>query len=540
MFANLPLKTKMLAVAAAALVGMLAVGTIGAFSQRSHAYAEREALLRSVVQSTRSQLAYFEKLEKEGKLSREEAQAQARELVRNARYAGTEYIFIFDTAGNSLLLPSAPEKENKPMMDAKDADGVPYVSHLIDAAKKGGDFVHYKFVRLGGTVAADKTSYAELVPQWDWAIGTGMYVDDVAAAFRKELLTSLAIVAALTLGVFGLVVVIGRSVIAQIGGEPGHAVAIMKQVAEGDLRMSVPSAAAGSVLAELNALIGKLRSIVQEITSGADRIATASQEISVTSSTVAEGAHQQSDSAQTMAAAMEELTVSISHISEHAAQTEQHARGAAEHAEAGKEQVQNATMQMRDLAGAVEDANTRIESLSKRAAAVGTIAASIKEIASQTNLLALNAAIEAARAGETGRGFAVVADEVRKLAERTATATVEIETMLGAIQTETGGAVEAMTTASNRVGASVAAAEDSARLLDLITDGATRATNLVSEVADSTREQSTASTSLAQQVEQIAHMVETTSQGMSETAHATQELERVASQLNVVVSRFQC
>ena len=162
----------------------------------------------------------------------------------------------------------------------------------------------------------------------------------------------------------------------------------------------------------------------------------------------------------------------------------------------------------------------------------------IKDIAGQTNLLALNAAIEAARAGEQGRGFAVVADEVRKLAERTASATTEIEQMITGIQTETIGAVEAMDAALPEVQEGVKLANSASESLRAIEDGARRTLARVGEVADSTHEQSAASTSIAQRVEQIANMVEETTitiRGTAETAH---QLENIANSLKQQMSKF--
>ncbi len=118
----------------------------------------------------------------------------------------------------------------------------------------------------------------------------------------------------------------------------------------------------------------------------------------------------------------------------------QHAIEAADVSVKNREAVMNIASSLEALSGDTLQTSRNVQGLTERAAQIGSIVQLIKEIADQTNLLALNAAIEAARAGEQGRGFAVVADEVRKLAERTAKATSEISTIVGAIQSETNTA----------------------------------------------------------------------------------------------------
>lgn len=60
----------------------------------------------------------------------------------------------------------------------------------------------------------------------------------------------------------------------------------------------------------------------------------------------------------------------------------------------------------------------------------------------QTNLLGLNASIEAARAGQAGVGFAVVASKITSLSNSTKTSLVEIDEVLGSIQSSLANILE--------------------------------------------------------------------------------------------------
>jgi len=520
------------------LAGLLILCFTALLQLKSSMLDDRKQKTQNVVEVGVGILSHYQKLAADGKLSEEEAKNAARESLRQLRYGSNDYFFVVDTTHKYILLPTKPEFEGLDKADMKDANGKFLLQELVKAAKAGGGFVDYWFARAGQPIAEPKLSYATLFAPWNWVIGTGIYIDDIDREFKNDalLLGGISLGLLLLLSLVGWQ--IGRSVVQQLGGEPGDAAEIMRSVAAGDLTASLENTRPGSLLNALGGMVASLRQLVSEINQDANSLVGNAAQIARASDEVARAAEHQADSTSAMAAAIEELTVSSNHISDSARETARETQEAVELSGQGADRVHLASQAIQKISDTVTDASGRIRALEERAKQISSIANVIKDIAGQTNLLALNAAIEAARAGEQGRGFAVVADEVRKLAERTASATTEIEQMITGIQGETIGAVEAMDAALPEVQEGVQLATSASNSLRAIQDGARRTLTRVGEVADATQEQSSASTSIAQRVEQIANMVEettTTIRGTAETAH---QLEKIANSLKQQIGKF--
>jgi methyl-accepting chemotaxis protein len=522
------------------VLGLVLIAGYTLVNIRSEALAAHSERIKDLVEVGKGIVGTYQKLEADQKLSREDAQMQAKEALRNPRFGANDYFFLYDFDGRALMVAGNPKIEGQVLLGKTDAAGFKLWDAIVDKGKAGNGFVDYVFPRAGQTESKAKRGYVMGVPEWQWIVGTGVYVDDVDEAVRQAAL-SYGLMSLLVLGVVAAVAwLVAQSIVRQLGGEPAAAIDLMSRAAAGDLTVEVRSSAKGSILDSAGEMVRSIRTMVAEIGHSSTRLTQGAEQISTASREVAIASERQSDATSSMAAAIEEMTVSINHISDSAKDTQDNSLSSVTLSEDGFGRVEMASQEIRKIASTVSDASARIRKLEERANQISSIAGVIKAIAGQTNLLALNAAIEAARAGEQGRGFAVVADEVRKLAERTSSATIEIEQMIGGIQSDTVQVVGVMDAALPQVAAGVKAAESAADSLRQIKDGAQTALERIRDVADSTKEQSIASNSIAQKVEEIATMVEETTAAMQSTAHTAEDLERISGELTVLVSRFRC
>ena len=540
-FEKMRVSTRLIAAGIAIFLGLLAISAYTLIQIKADALAAHSTRLKDLVDVSAGVVANFQKLESEKKLSTGEAQLQAKEALRGPRFGNNDYFFLYDFDGRALMVAGNPKIEGQVMLGKTDTKGYKLWDAFVEIGKgKGKGYVEYWFPRAGQTESKLKLAYVVAIPEWKWIVGTGVYVDDVDDAVRKAALNYglMSILVLVIVAVVGLFV--SRSIVRQLGGEPAAAIEMMSRAAGGDLTVDVQSSTKGSILDSAGQMVRAIRGMVTEISSNATRLTQGAERISHASREVATASERQADATSSMAAAIEEMTVSINHISDSAKDTEQKSLTSLKLSEDGFDRIQVASKEINQIASAVNDASARIRKLEEGAKQISSIAGVIKDIAGQTNLLALNAAIEAARAGEQGRGFAVVADEVRKLAERTSSATIEIEQMISTIQSDTVEVVGVMDAALPQVSAGVEAAESTAVTLRQIKDDAQVTLQRIEEVADSTKEQSVASNNIAQKVEEIATMVEETAASTKMTAETAEELEKIAGELSALVGRFRC
>jgi methyl-accepting chemotaxis protein len=535
------LRSKLFGLTIATVVALSVLFAVVLSNEKNQLLADRQDKTRNVVEAATGVLEYFHKQEKAGKISREEAQAQAKEVLRGMRYDKVEYFWINDMHPVSVMHPIKPELEGKDQTGNIDKTGKAlYVEFVKTVKASSAGFVDYYWTKPGSDAVVPKISYVKGFEPWGWVVGSGIYIDDIDAIFRQNAIKFLAW--GLLIGGFIAIslTLVSRNLIRTLGGDPLYASQITRRIAAGDLTTEVECAAGdtSSVLAGMKEMQQTLRTMINEIVRGAEQLSSASEQLLHASEDVAARSRQQSESASAMAAAVEEMTVSIDQVAENAREAHTISVHAGDLSSKGAHVIQNAAAEMHNISEAVQSSSAIIEDLGRQSDQITSIVNTIKEIADQTNLLALNAAIEAARAGEQGRGFAVVADEVRKLAERTTLSTAEIAGMVGKIQNGTRNAVSSMETGVVQAGKGVDLASQAGTSITEIRDGSVRVMEVVNSISDSIREQGTVSSEIAKNIERIAQMSEESANAIQNTTNAARHLQQLSSGLHNSVSRF--
>ncbi|MBT0664964.1 cache domain-containing protein [Geobacter pelophilus] len=227
--------------------------------------AEKIDATRNVVEVAYKTIEGYQAKVKSGELKVGDAQKAALNAIKALRYKGSEYFWINDLEPKMVMHPIKPEMDGKSLADTKDPNGKRLFVEMAALAKdKGEGQIDYMWPKEGSSKPVSKVSYVKLVKDWNWVIGSGIYVDDVQTEMARM---KWRIIIGATVGavlIFCFAFYVARKVKTAVG----TAVTLAESIAAGDLSVSVKIDShdeTGQLLSSMQNMVESLKSIMKDI-----------------------------------------------------------------------------------------------------------------------------------------------------------------------------------------------------------------------------------------------------------------------------------
>ncbi|GAK83375.1 N-acetylglucosamine regulated methyl-accepting chemotaxis protein [Vibrio ponticus] len=535
------LKTQAYILSAIILTALLALTVTGLWTLRVASGLDNQARVTELFKSAYSILTEVEKMAIEGKMPEAEAKALATRLLRNNIYKDNEYVYVADENMMFIAAPLDPQLHGTSFHDFKDGNGNSVGQLILDVlGRTSGQIVEYTWTqKLPDGTIEEKLSIAEKTPHWGWVVGTGIGFNEVNARFWSTAQWQLLLCLAIAAGIFTVLIVSIRKMLALLGGEPQDVRNAVQAVARGDIQASfTEDAPKGSIYEAVQHMSLSLAQLVNNLDSSMVALRRELANVEDRASSIAELTDSQQQSTAMIATAMTEMASSANNVADSASDTARNTDEADKQSQHTQQLIHNTVDNIQGLASQLGTASQAVADLDNDVNNIVKVLDVIGDIAEQTNLLALNAAIEAARAGEQGRGFAVVADEVRNLAGRTQSSTKEIQQMISNLQEGSRNAIQTMDVCAATNQSTVEESQNASEALQQIVVALESISQMSHQIATAAAEQTEVSDDISMRINMIEESGSQLSNVVTESHNSTQSLTQLANELENWMSKF--
>jgi len=310
---------------------------------------------------------------------------------------------------------------------------------------------------------------------------------------------------------------------------------ISSRFAKGDLSQEIDidqHDEIGKLANSFKQMQGNLRKQIEDISEGINILSSSSTEIMSTVSQLASSAAETASSVSETTSTIEEVKQTAEIANQNATEVAESTQKLSLVSQDGTRSIQKTIDGMGKIKEQMESIADIVIQLSDKSHTIGEIANSVNDLAEQSNLLAVNASIEAAKAGEHGKGFTVVAQEIKNLAERSKESTIQIQSILSAIQKSISSAVLATENGSKVIDDGFKLSANSSEVITTMAASIEQASQANIQIAASSQQQLIG-------MDQITSAMENINEASMQTANSTKQSEESVIDLNKLGEKLQ-